>query len=121
MNKVGLNNQQLAEVLFHYLQCFSKIFRNKDCHLEAVKTIWAIFEKVEKSDKLGDLLSFQETDKQMKYMVPQVIDFCIDRLEEYLEPRLNKLVFDILGNIVAVWPKAQNLLTSYPSLYPNYP
>lgn len=50
-----------------------------------------------------------------------MIDFCVDRLEEYLEPRLNKLMFDVLGNIVAVWPKTQSLLTSYPSLYPNYP
>jgi hypothetical protein len=42
-------------------------------------------------------------------MLPHIIEFCVDRLEEYLEPVLNKMVFDIFEKVVKAWPKVTKI------------
>lgn len=54
-------------------------------------------------------------------MIPEVIDFCVDRLEEYLDSRLNGFVFSTMENIVKAWPKVQKITDKIPSVYLNFP
>jgi hypothetical protein len=53
--------------------------------------------------------------------MPEIIDFCVERLEEYLEGRLNKMVFDIFENVTLAWPKIGRVTDPMPSVYPDFP
>ena len=46
INKIPITNEQLAQLLCQYFKSFSKIFKQKESYRDAVKAIWAVFEKL---------------------------------------------------------------------------
>lgn len=53
--------------------------------------------------------------------MPEVIDFCVGRLEEYLDSKQNNFIFKILENISISWPKILKITDKIPQIYSDFP
>ena len=54
MNKIIIKTNVLAEIVQAYILAFKKIKKGRDPLVEAVKTIWVIFERVEIDGNFAD-------------------------------------------------------------------
>lgn len=52
--------------------------------------------------------------------MPKIIDFAVERLEEYTDPQYSLLVFGIMENLVKSWPTAKSVTEPMPYIYPDY-
>lgn len=54
-------------------------------------------------------------------MIPDIIDFCIERIEENPDQKIMTMVFSILQRILKCWPKLKVITEKIINIYPDYP
>lgn len=120
INSIEIPREQLAALIEAYIGGFSKIAKYAESVAQSVRTLWGVFSKLKNIDNLSNEL-VAVRDKERRPVIPVVIDFCVERLEEYLDSALTGMVFGILDKIVRCWPRVNSIGEKLPNIYPNFP